>query len=256
MARTLWQRIRIIWITTGISLTVIFVVWCVIAYAARDDAKHATISDSQVTVAEREGIWSFTPAKRDSGIHRGLIFYPGALVDPRAYAPYARAVAASGYPAFLVELPRRAAFGGADDPLVLERTLSVIDANPGIREWIVAGHSKGAVVSSSMAARGLPHLAGLVLIGTTHPRDVDLSALTIPVTKIVGTRDGVAPLARSAANRHLLPAQTRWVEVRGGNHSQFGGYGFQPGDKLSEMSREEQQRHTTDALLCMLTERC
>ena len=256
MARTLWQRIRIVWITTGISLTIVFVVWCLIAYAARGDARQAAVSDDAVQVVEVDGTWSFTPVRRDSTITRGLIFYPGALVDPRAYAPYARAIAAAGYPSFLVELPRRAAFGGADDPRVLARTMSVIRDNPGIREWIVAGHSRGAVVSSAMADRRLSQLAGLVLIGTTHPRDVDLSSLTIPVTKVVGTRDGVARPSTTQANRHLLPPHTRWIEIEGGNHSQFGGYGFQPGDRFSEVSRKEQQRVTTEALLCMMSQRC
>jgi pimeloyl-ACP methyl ester carboxylesterase len=256
MARTVWQRIRTIWITTGISLTIVFIVWCLIAYAARGDAKVAARSDTQVRVTSTNGVWSFQSTSADSSAVRGLIFYPGALVDPRAYAPYARAVAAAGYPAFIVELPRRGAFGGADDPVLLERTMSVMRGHPAIREWIIAGHSKGVVVSSTMASRRLPHVAGLVLIGSTHPRDVDLSALTIPVTKIVGSRDGVAKLDDALANRHLLPVHTNWIELRGANHSQFGGYGFQPGDKFSEMSREEQQRATTGALLCMMTQAC
>ena len=95
MARTLWQRIRIIWITTGISLTSVFVGWCLIAYAARGDARQAAVSDDAVQVVEVDGTWSFTPVRRDSTIARGLILYPGALVDPRAYAPYARAIAAA-----------------------------------------------------------------------------------------------------------------------------------------------------------------
>jgi pimeloyl-ACP methyl ester carboxylesterase len=256
MARTVWQRIRTIWITAGISLTVVFVAWCLIAYSARGDAKEATIDDALVHVVDSNGVWSFTPVKFDSSISRGLIFYPGALVDPRAYAPYARAIAAAGYPAYIVELPRRAAFGGADDPLVLARTNAVMRDHSTIREWVIAGHSRGAVVASSMADRKLDQLTGLVLIGTTHPRDVDLSTLTIPVTKIVGTRDGVAPVSRSQANRHLLPAHTRWIEIRGANHSQFGGYGFQPGDKFSEISRSEQLQLTIEGLLCMMSQRC
>jgi pimeloyl-ACP methyl ester carboxylesterase len=256
MARTLWQRIRTIWITTGISLTIVFVVWCLVAYAARGDAKAAAKSDGDVRVAATNGVWTFKRTSADSAVSRGLIFYPGALVDPRAYAPYARAIAAAGYPAFVVELPRRGAFGGADDPLVLERTMSVMRDHPAVREWVIAGHSRGVVVSSTMASRRLPQLAGLVLIGSTHPRDVDLSALTIPVTKIVGTHDGVAKLSDALANRHLLPRQTKWIELRGANHSQFGGYGFQPGDKFSAMSRAEQQEATTDALLCMMTQGC
>jgi hypothetical protein len=31
------------------------------------------------------------------------------------------------------------------------------------------------------------------------------------------------------------------VRIEGGNHSQFGWYGFQPGDRWASISREEQQ---------------
>lgn len=47
----------------------------------------------------------------------GPLFFPRALVNPVAYAPLARAVAQAGFPAYLGELPRRGAFGGANDKL-------------------------------------------------------------------------------------------------------------------------------------------
>jgi hypothetical protein len=91
-------------------------------------------------------------------------------------------------------------------------------------------------------------VAGLLLVGTTHPRDVDLSKITIPVTKIVGTKDGVAPIEKVEANRHLLPASTRWVRIEGGNHSQFGWYGFQPGDHFASISRDAQHTQLVTAI--------
>lgn len=63
-------------------------------------------------------------------------------------------------------------------------------------------------MASAIAAEE-PRLAGLVLIGTSHPRDVDLSGLDIPVTKIVATRDGLGSPAKVEQNASLLPAQTR-----------------------------------------------
>jgi pimeloyl-ACP methyl ester carboxylesterase len=75
---------------------------------------------------------------------------------------------------------------------------------------VVGGHSKGAVVASRLSAT-VPSLAGLVLIGTSHPRDLDLSRLEMPVTKIVGTHDGIATPEKVQKNAILLPNQTRWV---------------------------------------------
>jgi pimeloyl-ACP methyl ester carboxylesterase len=124
----------------------------------------------------------------------------------------------------------------------------------GRRRWIVAGHSRGAVAATSLAASRTRGIAGLVLVGTTHPRDVDLSALAVPVTKVVGTHDRIAPLKKAEANRHLLPPATRWVRIEGGNHSQFGWYGFQPGDRFAEITREEQQAQMIAVILHMLQE--
>jgi hypothetical protein len=47
----------------------------------------------------------------------------------------------------------------------------------------------------------------------------------------------------------LLPADTRWVEIEGGNHSQFGHYGHQLFDGSPTTTREEQQAVTRAALL-------
>jgi hypothetical protein len=44
----------------------------------------------------------------------------------------------------------------------------------------------------------------------------------------------------------------RAVPIAGGNHSQFGYYGFQLGDWPATISRADQQRLTRDALVAAL----
>jgi hypothetical protein len=48
------------------------------------------------------------------------------------------------------------------------------------------------------------------------------------------------------------PRTARHIRIDGGNHSQFGSYGFQPGDWPATISRAEQQRLTLEATLEML----
>jgi hypothetical protein len=69
------------------------------------------------------------------------------------------------------------------------------------------------------------------------------------VTKIYATNDGIATPEMIAATRGLLPVDTRWVEIEGGNHSQFGHYGHQLFDGDATISRERQQEITRQALL-------
>jgi pimeloyl-ACP methyl ester carboxylesterase len=251
--RRVWPIIRRVWITLGITATVVFVAWSLVAYRAAPEAHAAIRSDSVVAVDHGDGYWSFQPQIRETPARPTLVFFPGALVDPVAYAPLARTAAAGGFPAFIVELPRRGTMGGADDPAVDERLDRVLATQAAPQRWVVAGHSRGAVVAARVASEQRRGLAGLVLIGTTHPRDVDLSALRQPVTKIAGTRDGLARVSAVEANRARLPSSTRWVWIDGGNHSQFGWYGFQPGDRRASVSALKQRARMTQAVLAMLT---
>jgi pimeloyl-ACP methyl ester carboxylesterase len=245
-----WPVIRRIWITAGISATAVFVTWSLIAYRASSKAHEAMISDAQVEVTRGEHHWTFTPRQGAPGV--GLLFYPGALVDPIAYAPLLRSVASAGYPAVLVEVPRRGGFGGADGAEPLTRGIDATLTVDNVARWVVGGHSRGGVIASSLARTNAPSLVGLLLIGTSHPRDFSLARTRLRVTRVYGTRDTVADVEKLERTKVNLPPDTRHVRIDGGNHSQFGSYGFQPGDWPATISREEQQRQTLHAVLEML----
>ena len=241
------KRIKRIWITLGLAATVVFTAWCLIAYYAHAEGRRAAQGDARVAVEHREGHWVFTPRHRPPQA-TGLLFYAGALVDPRAYARLAYRAADAGYPSVIVELPRRGAFGGAEGSPVLARGHAAMAALPDVRCWIVGGHSRGGEVASRHALADPVGTAALLLVATSHPRDIDLSTMTLPVVKVVGDRDGLASPERVARNRHLLPASTRWVVIRGANHSQFGDYGFQPGDRFARTTRDVQQRRLAEEI--------
>jgi pimeloyl-ACP methyl ester carboxylesterase len=235
----------------GATALVVFVTWSLIAYRAAPVAHAALQSDAQVIVTPGEGSWHFAPANRPS-LATGLLFFAGALVDPVAYAPLARAVASEGFPVRLMALPRRGAFGGADDPDLRARAVALMRERSGPHQWVVGGHSRGAVVASQLASESPRSLAGLILIGSSHPRDVSLAGLRFPVMKIAGTRDGLATPDEVRGNSNKLPPDTRWVWIEGANHSQFGWYGFQPGDRRARISPEVQRRQMIAATLDLM----
>ncbi len=76
--------------------------------------------------------------------------------------------------------------------------------------------------------------------------------MELPITSVYGTRDGLATPDKIAASRALLPADTRWVAIEGGNHAQFGWYGSQAGDNPAAIEHEEQQNQTINAALELL----
>lgn len=238
---------------SGVLATVVFAAWSLLAFRATAEATAAMRSDARVTVSQVNGVIDFTPTAQSGQAAVGLVFFAGSMVDPVAYAPLLRAVAVAGYPAILVPLPRRGAFGAANSADVLHTTLSAMQDDERATRWLIGGHSKGAVVATRMVSElsvlGAGNVAGLLLVGTTHPRDVDLSTLKWPVTKVVGTNDGIAPITTVDANRALLPAATHWVRIKGGNHSQFGWYGFQPLDHFAGITREAQHEQLIQAVV-------
>jgi len=56
------------------------------------------------------------------------------------------------------------------------------------------------------------------------------------------------------ANRQLLPPSTTWTLIEGGNHGQFGSYGFQPMDRFADIGRAEQRALTVAAVKALLAE--
>lgn len=245
---------RRLWISVGLLGTLVFVAWSVVASRPTAEAVAATASDADVSVEHRDGVWLFASVTAQARPTSTLLFFPGAGVDPRAYAPLLRAVARAGFPAFLIELPRRGMLGGADDAQVDARVASVLARSPEPVQVALAGHSLGVVVASRFASRAFSQLGALILIGSSHPRDVDLSGLTMPVTKIVGTRDGIATREQVEANAAKLPPSTRWVWIEGGNHSQFGWYGFQPRDWPATIDAATQRRLMINEVLSALRE--
>jgi pimeloyl-ACP methyl ester carboxylesterase len=200
-------------------------------------------STTAVRVVDTDETLAFVPVS-PSG--RGLIFICGSGVAAEAYGPLLRPVADAGYAVHIVKLPYRFAPFEAHKIAALGRVKRLIEQHPEIEEWVIAGHSLGGALAARTSE---PKTVALVLIGTTHPKRHSLASLRIPITKVYATNDGIAPPERTLANRHLLPSHTKWMEIRGGNHSQFGHYGHQLFDGNASVAREEQQAMTRAALL-------
>jgi hypothetical protein len=159
----------------------------------------------------------------------GLIFYPGGKVEAPAYARLMKDLQSSGINAFLVTMPFNLAVFDAD------KAQDVIDRNPQITTWILAGHSLGGAMAFDEFSKHPEVYAGLVLLAA-YP----LSPTDREVLIIAATNDDVL-------DREKLDGfDVQWIE--GGNHAQFGDYGDQAGDGIATIS-EAQQRQQTVALI-------
>lgn len=238
------RTILIILVAILALLVVGFVGYSRIATAGPEQvALDALVSDEVVTVDE--GDWLiFEPV--ESAAETGLIFYPGGYVDPRAYAPAAREIAAAGYLVVVPTMPLNLAVLGANT------AADIIEAYPEINQWAIGGHSLGGAMAAQFAANNPEIIDGLVLWASYPAGNNDLSQSDLQVVSIYGTADGVSEPETVEASRARLPAATEWVPIPGGNHAQFGWYGPQNGDLAPQIDHLEQQAITVDATVTLL----
>jgi pimeloyl-ACP methyl ester carboxylesterase len=212
-----------------------FFVWAETPLGPTPEALAALESDSQVTVVANDFI-VFAPA--DKQADTGFVFYPGGRVDYRSYAVPLRAIAEQGYLVVLLRVRLNMAF------FDVNAAAPVFEQYPEIQHWAIGGHSLGGV-ASALFAKELPGLDGIVF-WASYPADDALKDSGIKVLSLYGTNDmaGMEPFEESRA---LLPGNTQFIVIDGGNHAQFGDYGPQPGDKEASISRADQQSQIVEA---------
>jgi hypothetical protein len=222
-----------------------------VASRATSQARLALRSDEtvQVTVRAEDVLFEPLTVRR---ARAGLLFFPGTPVDPIAYAPLARAIAARGHPTAIVFLPRRG-LASAESSGMTARAGAAMRAL-GAKRWVIAGHSRGGEFGSRLVLGDPDRYAALVLIATTHPQSFSLANTSVHVIQVSGDRDGTTSEDKLAAARARLPASTRRVVISGANHSQFGFYGKYPFDGTPTISHASQIAQTIDILLAALSE--
>ena len=118
-----------------------------IAVDALDDGNGVTVDVSRSSIR-------LTPT--DDPRSAGLAFYPGALVDPQAYAHVLRPIAEAGFPVVIFKQPYNLA--------VLDSNAAnavIGDPDDTVDRWAVGGHSLGgAMASNPIIALFQLHIAG------------------------------------------------------------------------------------------------
>lgn len=217
-----------------------FLVWAYSPYRADRAAIVAVIEDARVGFTTTDAGIVVTP--EGAAGDAGLVFYPGARVDPYAYVPIMAEVAAVTGRVVVIPLP----------PLNLAiadtRPLSTFTAAaPGVSSWAVGGHSLGGVRACLVAADG--GIDGLFLLGSYCANDLSEAPLT--AVSVEGANDGLSTPAQIDAATALLPASVTRVSIPGANHASFGDYGAQSGDGPLEVDRAEVRAAVAEAALLL-----
>jgi hypothetical protein len=217
-----------------------FVAWANTPAQPSAEAYAAMKSNDDVKVSlDAAGRLLFEPIGTQNGI--GFILYPGGRVDPRAYAPLARGIAAGGSVVVIAPMLFNLAV------LSPERAQDIIDTYQGIRAWAIGGHSLGGSMAARFTRLHVKEIKGLVLWASYPASTDDLSGSALPVLSVNASRDGLATPAKIAAARVLLPPTTTYRPIEGGNHAQFGSYGAQMGDHAATIPAAKQWRLVVQA---------
>lgn len=235
-----WTRILLAFLGLLALLLIGFVIWGSTPAKPMPEALAALQPDPAVSV--ETGKWLvFTPLA--SKPTTGFIVYPGGRVDYRAYASAAHQIAAQGYLVVIVQMPLNLAVMDAG------AAAEVVAAYPEIKHWAVGGHSLGGAMAANFVTTHPGVMDGLVLWAAYPASNNDLSSSGVRVLSISGTLDGLSTPEKIAASVPLLPADTVWIPIEGGDHAQFGWYGPQAGDNPATISRGDQQTQIVQATL-------
>ncbi len=218
-----------------------FLVWANIVARGDRDASIEAWTNPAVSIVSTDQSILMTPTGEASG--SGLVFIPGARVDPYAYLfTLSGVVEASGMTVVITKPTLNLAFFDT-------RPLATFLADaPEIDDWYVGGHSLGGVRACMVADD--PVVTGLILFGSFCAND--LSATDLRVLSIGGSEDGLTTPQNIEDAAGLLPSSTEFVEIEGLNHAGFGNYGLQAGDGVGTLTRDEQRDAIAEAIVGFL----
>lgn len=171
-----------------------------------------------------------------SGNDSAVIFYPGGKVEYTSYLPMLINLASRGVDCYLVEMPFNIAFFGQN------RADSIMN-NSSYDHYFIAGHSLGGVVASAYV-NATNNTDGVILLAA-YPTE----KISKPVLSVYGSNDNALNKVKYEAAKPLIKGNFTEVIIKGGNHAQFAYYGNQSGDGKANITAENQQNQTVDAII-------
>ncbi len=221
------------WLLIGVMAilligTIGLVGWATVS--AQEATERAVAVLQENDIQREDGQLVFRP---DAPTDKGLIYYPGGLVDPEAYAVTAQGIADAGYLVVIPKMPLNLAFTG------INRADRIRADFPEIESWVIGGHSLGGAMAAEYAKNNTDSIDGLIMYASYPANNDDFVDFPIPILTIIGSRDPGAP-NQEAFYAAIADSAGRFV-IEGGNHRQYADYNFQPDDGIATISAAEQQ---------------
>lgn len=207
-------------------------------------ARILTDPPAGVSVTQDAQAITLSPTGRPRG---GLVFQPGARVDPGAYAAILAPLANEGHVVAIIRQPLGVGL------LAVSAPTGLMHAHPDVEHWAVGGHSLGGVAAAQYVADH-PQGPRCLLLWASYPAGSLADRTDLRVASIGGSADGLTTPAELEASRTDLPPGTQVTVVEGASHAQFGDYGPQQGDGVATLERVEAQQQILAATQRLLAD--
>ncbi|PKK99322.1 MAG: alpha/beta hydrolase [Tenericutes bacterium HGW-Tenericutes-2] len=193
-------------------------------------------------IVQKKNLYIFEPEVATSN----LIFYPGGFVDEKAYAVLLDGLKNEGVRVFLVSMPLKLAITNTN------AAEKIYQSYPSSLPWYIGGHSLGGASASIFLSKNHEWVSGLILLAAYPASSSDLSNYNLRVLSIYGNQDLVLDVSKLEDTKILLPNDTEYYIIPGGNHAYFGNYGEQKGDGTALITRSEQQLLTIEIIVSFI----
>ncbi len=224
-----------LWVKITVPITFItivnlcgFLAYFFFYYHATEEVVEYLKDSDKVRVSSAINYYYFDNIENDD---TAIIFYGGAKVEEKSYAPMMHQLAENGYDVYLLKIPLRFALFSQTKA---DHVYKSIDQYENV---YLMGHSLGGVCAAIDLVQTELDYEGIIMLASYSNKPIDnkYKALTI-----YGTEDRV--MNRKEYEKNIVNLPNGYVSkiIEGGNHANYGYYGAQKGDGEATISREQQ----------------
>lgn len=189
-------------------------------------------SDSKINIIyDKDDNLVLSPYNRSK--KEAIIIYPSSGIGPKGYIGIGRKLASRGYKVVIAKVPMNYPFFSFD------KADKIISSNQKEERWYLIAHNTSGEVAAKAAA-GNKKIGGVVFLGA-YPIGEDLRLINEPVLTIWGTNDGVIDFSKFTAYKSSLPKSAQFVEIVGGNNTNFADVEIISNDNKARISTSGQQ---------------
>ena len=223
---------------SSLLLTFLFVLsYFAFNYPASKNAKSYLKGDDEINLNINQDWYYFDNKEKDD---TAIIFYCGAKVDPVAYSPLCSNIAHMGIDVYLMKMPLYF-------PLLNMNAADKVVSLNKHKNLYMMGHSLGGTTAALyLSETKYTSYKGIIFLASYPNKKLNDSYKCL---SIYGTKDLVLDKKKYKENISNFPTNYKEVIIEGGNHSNFGDYGFQRNDGVAYISKEEQINITKQEII-------